>query len=138
MSDPADHRAGAAAPVPTLVIEEEGSDSDALLLQLRRALWRHPAAAQALFNALVAEGRRFAATEEGRGWAERLERSALLDQVRVVWDLVSSRALEDDPGTVVPSVVAEAFVKAATDRSLEQIISLVTAAHGVVGRGRAS
>lgn len=125
------------ADVPTLVIEDERSATDPLLLELRRALWRHPAAAQAAFSALVAEGRRFAATDEGHRWAERLERSEVLDQVRVVWDLLTSRALEDDPRAVVPSVVAEAFVKAATDRTLEQIIALVTTAQAI-GRGRAS
>lgn len=135
MSDTTDSRGEDG--VPTLVIEDERSQTDALLLELRRALWRHPAAAQALFSALVAEGRRFAVTDDGRRWAERLERSDVLDQVRVVWDLVTSRALEDDPATVVPSVVAEAFVKAATDRSLEQIIALVTAA-GVGAAGRES
>jgi hypothetical protein len=112
--------------VPTLVIEDERSRTDALLLELRRALWRHPAAAQSLFTALVAEGRRFAATDDGRRWAERLERAEALDAVRVVWDLVTSRALDDDPRAVIPTVVAEAFVKAATDRSLEQIIALVS------------
>jgi hypothetical protein len=123
--------------VPTLVIEDDRSHTDALLLELRRALWRYPAAAQALFGALVAEGRRFAATADGRRWVERLERSDVLDQVRVVWDLVTSRALEDDPATVVPSVIAEAFVKAATDRALEQIIALVTTA-GAAASGRVS
>jgi len=122
------------ADVPTLVIEDAPSHTDLLLLELRRALWRHPAAAQAIFSALVAEGRRYATTDEGRGWAERLEASEMLDQVRVVWDLVTSRMLEDDPDTVVPSVVAEAFVKAATDRSLEELISLVTMAQAAPSR----
>jgi hypothetical protein len=114
--------------MPTLVIEDERAQVDPLLLEVRRALWRHPLAAQSLFRMLVAEGRRFAATAEGREWAERLAHAERLEQVAVVWDLVTSRALEDDPATVVPSVVAEAFVKAATERSLAQLITLVTTA----------
>lgn len=120
--------------LPTLVIEDERSQVDPLLLDVRRALWRHPLAAQSLFGMLVAEGRRFAATEEGREWAARLSGCETLERVGVVWDLVTSRALEDDPSAVVPSVIAEAFVKAATDRSLAQLITLLTTAQAATGR----
>jgi len=123
--------------IPTLVIEDERSQVDPLLLDVRRALWRHPLAAQSLFAMLVAEGRRFATTPEGKEWAARLAACETLEQVGVVWDLVTSRALEDDPDVVVPSVVAEAFVKAATDRSLAQLITLLTTAQAATGRGRA-
>lgn len=122
--------------LPTLVIEDERTQVDPLLLDVRRALWRHPLAAQALFAMLVAEGRRFAATPEGRDWSERLRHSEPLEQASVVWDLVTSRALEDTQDTVVPSVIAEAFVKAATDRSLGQLITLLTTAQGAAGRSR--
>jgi hypothetical protein len=112
--------------IPTLVIEDSPEAPDDLLLEVRRAMWRHPGAAQALFRAVVAEGRRFAGTAEGAAIAERLAGSETIDSVRVVWDLVTSRALEDDPRAVLPSVVVEAFVKSATDRSLEDILAVLS------------
>ena len=112
--------------VPTLVIEDSPDAATGLLLEARRAMWRHPGAAQSIFQALVAEGRRFAETEEGAAIAERLAGSETIDSVRVVWDLVTSRALEDDPRAILPSVVVEAFVKSATDRTLEDIIAVLS------------
>ncbi len=112
--------------IPTLVIEDSPDQVTGLLLEVRRAMWRHPGAAQTLFRALVAEGRRFAATEEGAAVAERLAASETIDSVRVVWDLVTSRALEDDPRAILPSVVVEAFVKSATDRTLEDLIAMLS------------
>jgi hypothetical protein len=112
--------------IPTLVIEDSPDEATGLLLEVRRAMWRHPGAAQALFRALVAEGRRFAETEEGAAVAARLAASETIDSVRVVWDLVTSRALEDDPRAILPSVVLEAFVKSATDRTLEDLIAMLS------------
>ena len=47
---------------------------------------RHPAAVVEAMAALVAEGRTFAETPDGRAWAERLRGSELLRRARTLWE----------------------------------------------------
>ncbi len=97
---------------------EERELEDALRA-LQRAILEHPIAAQALFYALVKEGRAYAETEEGAEWRERLAGSELVVRARVLWDALTVRALEDDPETVLPTAILEAMVKAASSPSME-------------------
>lgn len=89
------------------------------LAALRRALLRHPVAAQALFAALVAEGRAFAVTPEGADLRRRLERSDLVLRSRAVWEVVTGGAFVEDPDIVMPSTIVEAIAKAAMERRPE-------------------
>ena len=69
-----------------------GATDDALgdaLEASRRAINTHPIAAQAIFSALAAEGRRYAMTEEGRALVARLASSPWIERVRMVWETVS-------------------------------------------------
>lgn len=93
-----------------------------LLRGVQRALLEHPVAAQAAFTALIAEGRRFAATPEGADWMAALAGSDLVRQARQVWEAVSLNLLEDDPSTIVPSAYLEALLRAASSADLEGLL----------------
>ncbi|AUX28302.1 uncharacterized protein SOCE836_003720 [Sorangium cellulosum] len=80
---------------------------------------KHPVAAQAAFAALIAEGRRFAATPEGAEWAAALAGSDLVRRGRQVWDAVGMNMLEDDPDAILPSAYLEALLRAARSPDLE-------------------
>jgi hypothetical protein len=67
-----------------------------MLRRLQSALLTHPVACQAAFTALLAEGRRMAATPEGQAWRGRLIHSSLLRQVRLIFDLSTLGMLEED------------------------------------------
>lgn len=107
----------------------------ALLRQLQLLLLKHPVAAQAAFSALVAEGRRFAATPEGAAWKSSLASSDLVRKGRQLWDALTLNLLEEDASTVVPSAYLEAIFRVATSPELEAVLrelreSLAGAPHG--------
>jgi len=108
---------------PRVVLREPEDEVGRLLRALQRLLLKYPVASQAMFTALVAEGRLFAATEAGQGWRQRLAASPLIRRGRVVWDETSLRMLEEDPATVIPSAVVDAFVHAAVMDGLEPFLS---------------
>lgn len=108
---------------PRVVLREADDEVGRLLHALQRLLLKYPLASQALFKALVAEGRLYAATEEGQAWRRRLAGSPLIRRGRVVWDETSMRMLEEDPATVIPSAVVDAFVHAALMDGLEPFLS---------------
>lgn len=107
----------------TLILDPPDDEAGRLLLALQRAMLKHPVASQALFAALVAEGRAFAGTAEGQAWRRRLAASPLIRRGRMVWDETSLRLLEDDPATVIPSAFVDAFVHAALMDGLEPFLS---------------
>jgi hypothetical protein len=86
---------------------------DAALAMLQRAIVKHPLAAQAIYNALVREGRAFGETDEGRALRERLVRSETTARLQTAWQILTFGMLEADatPGSL-PSVLVEAFVQA--------------------------
>jgi hypothetical protein len=80
---------------------------------VQRAIVKHPVAAQAIYSALVREGRAYAETAEGQALRERLVRSEAAARVRTAWEAVSFGMLEHDakPGAI-PSVLVDVFVQA--------------------------
>ena len=100
-------------------------DLAVLLERLRDVLLRHPIAAQAAFAALAHEGRRFAETEEGRAWRERLSRSDLLARVRLVWNTLGMHAFVEQPVEVLPSFFLDGAVRAASLDGLEPLLSAI-------------
>ncbi|MCY1020333.1 hypothetical protein [Pyxidicoccus sp. MSG2] len=90
----------------------------ALLHRARLLLLQHPVAAQAAFSALVAEGRRFAATPEGRGQATALAASPLIRHASELWGALGLDMLEEDPNTVLPSAWLDALLRSAESPNL--------------------
>jgi hypothetical protein len=93
-----------------------------LLRRLQRLMLKHPVAAQAAFTALVAEGRRFAATPEGAAWKATLAGSELVRNGRQLFGALSLELLEEDSSTVVPSAYLEALFQAARSPELEALL----------------
>lgn len=93
------------------------------LRQLQLALWHHPIAVQAAFSALVREGRRFAETEEGARLRDGLARSETLAKTRMVWEVLSLSAFSEKSEGALPSVFADALVKAIKSNAIEPVLS---------------
>lgn len=91
-----------------------GSPDEALadvVAAASRFVLAHPAAAQALFEALVAEGRRVAGTPGGRRLRDALARSELVARARALWDESALSMLEDAPGVVLPGGIRDAMLQ---------------------------
>ena len=112
--------AGAADPVGAA----SDNDKDVRgLAQLRSLLVAHPAASQAVFAALVAEGRRFAATERGRQWQEALAASPHMARLRRIFEEVSFNMFEEDRTTVLPSTYVEMLAQALDATQLPRLLA---------------
>lgn len=98
--------------VPCIDLPESSDDLARILRTAAALVMRHPAVMQDVFAALVAEGRRFAATPEGARWAAALADSELVRSGRALWEGSALNVLEDAPGTVIPSAVIDAIVQA--------------------------
>jgi hypothetical protein len=108
--------------VPELVIEDRDESILALLRTLQRAVLTHPEAAQALYGALVEEGRLFAQTAEGRRWQERLEGSALLERALLVWQNASLWVTEERADGAAPSALVDAVAAAAASPARDVLL----------------
>jgi len=109
--------------LPRLVVRDRDAPVRDVLREAQYALLKHPVAAQAAFASLVAEGRRFAATPEGRGWAERLASSELMREGRTVWEVATLQILEEEPANLLPSTYVDALVKATSSPELESLLA---------------
>lgn len=106
-----------------------------LLRRLQGLLLQHPLAAQSAFSALMAEGRRFAATPEGAAWKAALAGSELVRNGRLLWDVLSLNLLEEEASTVVPSAYLEALFRAASSSDLEALMLRLRDASAEGGHG---
>lgn len=99
--------------VPELVIANQEAAIVDLLRDLQRGALLHSEAARALYEGLVAEGRLFAQTAEGKRWHDRILRSALLERALLVWQN-ATLFMTDEPGDgATPSALIDAVAVAA-------------------------
>lgn len=106
--------------------EDPGAeDTDVLvrLTGLQRALFKHPAAAQALYAALVAEGRAWAETEEGRARWEALATSPKVRQARAAWETTTLNSLDARRVGTLPGVYVDALLAAAGHEDPEALFA---------------
>jgi hypothetical protein len=80
---------------------------------LQRLLLQHPAAMQALYSGLVAQGRAWAQTPEGQRQYAALAASERVRQARVIWETTTLNVLEAQPVGALPSAYLEALVAGA-------------------------
>ena len=109
--------------LPRVRIGQPMDDIAELLQSVREAILTHPAAAQAIFAALVREGRAFAKTPEGRREMEILQRSELVHRARLVLELSSSWLLDDDTAGPLPSALVDALFLAAGQADAEELLA---------------
>jgi hypothetical protein len=86
---------------------------DAALHVLREAqllLLSHPVAVQGVVRALVAEGRRFGKTANGRRWRARLARSDLARRGRLMWQATALNMIEERSDSVLPTALLDAVL----------------------------
>jgi hypothetical protein len=95
---------------------DEASDTDRtvvdLLLGARRAVLGNPAAARALHDLLVAEGRRYANTPRGARLRDALAASEAVENLRRVWEMVSLNVLG---GPAAPNAGPDAWADLLAD-----------------------
>lgn len=108
---------------PRLVLQEDDGALARWLLRGQRLLTQHPRAARALVRALVAEGRRFAETPEGRRWKEILVESEWVRRGRLIWEAYHLDALLEAEATLMPSAWLDIVAAAAASPELETILS---------------
>jgi hypothetical protein len=118
---------GTVRPMPRTVPSPTWTEDDIvdILDGAQMTLLKYPVASQAAFSALVREGRRFAETESGKQWLERLKSSPLMQKLRWAWETTSLNMLEEDEGTIVPSTYLEALLRAAGTPDMETLLGRV-------------
>lgn len=97
--------------LPTLSPARASDGLASLMAVASRFALQHPLAAQALFTALVAEGRRVAATPDGQRLRAALADSELVRRGRVLWERSPLALLEDAPDVVLPAGVRDALTR---------------------------
>jgi hypothetical protein len=123
--------------LPRVVLREREDEDVRVLRSLQALMLAHPVAAQALFSALVAEGRAFADSAVGREWMERLSRSSLLHRVRLVFEIGTLWMLDDEPSGPLPSAYLDAVFMSASGERMESVMNRLfreTAADGATDR----
>jgi hypothetical protein len=114
--------------LPTVELHDFEARAVCVLRTLQLALLKHPVAAQAAFNALVAEGRKFGATAEGRELRSKLERSELVHRARLVFDFGTLSLLEHNSPEILPSAYIDVlFMLGGSERSDEVLEQLFRA-----------
>ena len=109
-------------------MDDDGHEEQLLvaaLSRVQRAIFKYPMATQAIFSALVAEGRRFAKTPEGAEWRERLRRAEQSDRARMLWEVLSLSAYTEQADGALPSLLLENLARAIKTRHLEGLLSKV-------------
>ena len=108
-----------AAGLPRLVLPEDDAALRAALQDLQRFVLKHPAAAQALFAAAAAEGRRYATTPQGAALRDRLARSPWVHRARFAFEATTARLLTEEADAAVPPGWFDAIVRSLAHPDLE-------------------
>ena len=111
-----------ASGLPVVAPADPEEDLLDVIRRLQLLLLAHPAATQAMFSALVTEGRRYASTSEGAQWLDRLTGSQLVKRARVLWDASTMKMLEEDDSRILPSTYVESFARAAGVQPIEPFL----------------
>ena len=103
--------------------DEPDDELSMLLVELRWLIMKHPIAARAAFRSLAAEGRRFAATDDGTRWRRRLEASPLIRRGAAVWEAATLNMLDEDGSRALPTQLIDAFCHAAARSDLQPVLA---------------
>ncbi len=100
--------------LPELHLADAEAELEALLGDAQAAVLTHPVAAQAIFTALAAEGRRVSTTPEGQALRGRLAQSALARRWREAWEVGTLNALHSDTEGPYPADFGDLLFAAAS------------------------
>ena len=110
--------------LPRLVLQQEDSRPPAqIFLDAQHLLIENPQAARAIIQAFIAEGRRFAQTEDGQAWQDILGRSELVKRGQMIWDAFSLDALVETDSNFMPQAWLDMLSAAVSSPDLETILS---------------
>jgi len=103
----------ASAPGPILVLGHDQSDGETqeVPFVVSRLAQRHPEALALIARSLIAEGRRFGNTEEGRQLARQIVRSDAFEQVRAAWEKIAASLPDGHDPSIEPTDVVEAQLR---------------------------
>jgi hypothetical protein len=101
----------------------------AILVQARRWVVQYPVLAQAVYAALVAEGRRYGRTREGARWAQALNRSQTVRSSRPLFEAVTTNMSEDAQNPVLPNTLLQAVRELGSTTQLESWLSHLRYGH---------
>jgi len=119
----AESRSDSVTGILDLLMNEPEDELSEALHQAHLMLLLHPVAARAAFRAFAREGRRFAETEEGRAWKERLAGSELIRRGRSVWEVATLGMLEERDSALLPTQLVDALCYAAGLPDLEPALA---------------
>ena len=108
--------------LPTVRLRDPTNEHTRILAALVGTSLRHPVATQSAISALIAEGKRYAETDEGRVILERLRRSTLLPRARLVWEATTNVVISGDSPETLPSQFIDAVFMAAANADLEPFL----------------
>jgi hypothetical protein len=109
--------------LPVIHLAPQRDESDATLAAVQDVVNRFPLAVQAAVRALVAEGRSYAQTDEGRELKARLVGTPLVRRLRTIWESVSEQAFVPDDRQVLPSVIIDRLAGIAAREDLDPLLS---------------
>jgi hypothetical protein len=107
--------------LPTVYLPSSETALQVLRL-LQGLVLKHPIAAKAAFDALIAEGRTFAQTPEGKAWHDKLAASELLHRARLVLDFPGLSMLERESPEVLPSAYLDTIFMLASSRKPDELL----------------
>jgi hypothetical protein len=105
--------------LPRLVLRGDGS-LRRILVAWRRLLVQEPRGVRVGVEGFVAEGKRFAETEDGRAWLEALSRSERVRRGRALWEMYASRG-DGRESDLAPSEWLFALLEALESPELEEV-----------------
>jgi|SRR5271166_6005141 len=108
--------------LPTVHLD--GSEFELMILRrLQAFVLKHPAAAQAAFVSLVAEGKAFAETPEGKELRSKLAASELIHRARLIFDLPGLSMLSRDGPGLLPSAYVDAIFMLASSHKPDEMFN---------------
>lgn len=108
--------------LPVATLRPVDDELESALRAAQAVVLQHPVAAQAAWAALVAEGRRHAATGEGTALRERLSRSPMALRLKQAFEIGTFHMLDADPAGVLPATFADILLLAAGTGGLEAVL----------------
>mgnify|MGYP000063545447 CR=1 FL=1 len=111
-----------ALPVLSLT-EADGEDIEHILQRYERIYSRYPLATAAAVRSLIAEGRKYAATSEGKAVKNSLARAPAVRRGRLIWDACGLDVLADSSTKELAGELVDRFLSALGDEGIERALS---------------